>query len=275
MHRGVRILVAVSALASPAATVCAEPKDDVRETYGKLQPYRAVYGLRQVARAAGTAPVRVSGRMTTETRVGCKDYEVQTSMTMRVESVGRGVDLESEWKIRESLDGRTFSFSMQMSQQGRLVRRHEAEALLQSRDGPGRGTVKRGAPEALKLAPGTVLPGTHGVRSLAAAAAGKREIKHRVYLGEDDVRLADVSTTITGAGSAPANAALGAAAGKAGWSFRDVVRSVVPRQNGEPRVNETFVTNEGVTTFASFTVQGLTIATTPLKIEMLPKPACR
>jgi hypothetical protein len=275
MRRGVRVLIAVPVLASLAAAARAETKDEVRDAYDRFQPYRAVYALRQVARAAGAAPASISGRMTTEQRIGCKDYEVTTAVTMRVASVGGSVDLESEWKMRESLDGRAFNYTMQLSQDGRLMRRHESEALLQSRDGPGRGTVKRGAPEALKLAPGTVLPGTHGLRSLTAAAAGRREIKHRVYLGEDDVRLADVSTTVIGAGTSSTNAALGEAAGKAGWTFRDVVRSVVPRQNGEARVTEVFVTNEGVTTSTSFTVQGLTIATTPLKIEMLPKPACR
>ena len=270
-----RVLVAVSALVSLAATVRAEPKDDVRELYGKLQSYRAAYALREVGRTAGAAPVKISGRMTTESRLGCKDFEVETTLTMQVASAGRSVDLETKLKTRESLDGRTYRYSMQMSQAGRVVRRHEAEAVLQSRDGPGRGAVTRGAPETLKLAQGTVLPGTHGLRTLAAAAAGRREIKHRVFLGEDDVRLADVATTVVRSGTAPANPALGEAAGKAGWAIRDVTRGVGPQQNGEPRVGESFVTSDGVTTSTSFTVQGLKLATTTLKIEMLPKPACR
>lgn len=275
MRRRFRVLIAVFALACPIAGVRAEAKDDLREIFAKLRSYKAVYALREVGRAADAAPVKVSGRMTAETRVGCKELEIASTLAMRVASAGSSVDLESAWKTRESLDGRTYRYSMEMLQGGRVVRRHEAEAVLQSRDGPGRGAVTRGAPETLKLAQGTVLPGTHGLRSLAAAAAGRSEIRHRVYLGEDEVRLADVSTTVVEAGTAPASSALGEAAGKPGWRFRDVTRGVGPQQNGEPRITESFVTNDGVTTTTSFTVQGLKLATTPLKIEILPKTACR
>lgn len=274
MHNHIRVSIAAFALVSLAAAGRAEPKDDVRPIYGKLKPYRALYALREVARAPGASTANISGRVATETRVGCKDYEIATSLTMQVSSLGRRVELELESKMRESLDGRRYRYSMQMIQAGRLVRRHEAEAVLQSRDGPGRGAVTRGAPETLKLAQGTVFPGTHGLRTLAAATAGQRELTHRVYLGEDEVRLADVSTTVLGSGTAPANAALGEAAGKAGWTIRDVTRGIGPQQNGEPRVTETFVTSEGVTTSTSFTVQGVKLATMALKIEMLPKPAC-
>jgi hypothetical protein len=272
MRRRFATVSAVSALALFAALGPAEAKDEIQELYGQLQSYRGVYELRQIARAAGAAPVTVSGRMTTETRVGCKEYEVAITMTMRIASGGRAVELESEWKTQETLDGRGFRHSMRMMQGGRDVRRHEAEAVLQTRDGPGRGAVTRGAPETLKLGSGTVLPGTHALRTLAAAAAGRTEVKHRVYIGEDDVRLADITSTVLGAGTAPANPALGDAAGKPGWKWRDVYSTVGARS--EPRVTETFSTSEGVMTSLVFTVQGLRIASTASKIEMLPKPRC-
>jgi hypothetical protein len=267
-------LFALAALASFAALGPAQAKEDSEYLYGKLQSYRAVYDLRQIARSANAAPVTVSGRMTTETRIGCKEIEVAASLTLRVASGGRSVDVDSEWKTQETSDGRTFRHSMHMMQGGRVVRRHEAEAVLQTREGPGRGIVKRGAPETLKLEPGTVLPGTHSLRALAAAAAGRTEVKHRVYVGEDEVRLADLMTTVVGSGTAPANAALGEAAGKAGWRLRDVSRAVGPGQNGAPRLTESFITNDGITTSTTFTVQGIRLASTASKIELLPKAKC-
>jgi hypothetical protein len=267
-------LALAAALAASPATGRAEAKDDLQSLYDKLQPYRAVYDVRQVAKPGATLAIK-SARMTTETRIGCKDIESASSTTMSF--LGRGghtVTLSAEEKAQLSRDGRSYRYSSRVIDDGRDARRHEAEAVLETRDGPGKAAVRRGAPEALKLARGTVLPGTHNLRVMAAAAAGKTEVKHRVFLGEDDLRIGDITTTIKGPGTSPANAALGDFAGKPGRAIHEAVRGVGANMAGFSRTTESFVTDDGVIISTTWTMRGVELAGTLVKIEKLPKPTC-
>lgn len=274
MRRFRAALAFAAALAALPASGRAETKDEFQSFYDKLQSYRAVYDLRQPAKPGATLAIK-SGRMTIETRIGCKDIETVSSTTMSV--LGRGrhtVTVSAEEKAQVSRDGRTYRYSSRVIDAGRDARRHEAEAVLETRDGPGKGAVTRGAPETLKLARGTVLPGTHNLRVMAAAAAGKTEVKHRVFLGEDDLRIGDVTATIKGPGTSPASAALGDFAGKPGRTIHEAIRGVGANTAGFSRDTESFVTDEGVTISTTWTMRGLELTGTPVKIEKLPKPTC-
>jgi hypothetical protein len=205
--------------------------------------------------------------------MSCKESEYIVTTTMSV--AGRGghtVAITSETKATESHDGRSFRLISRMIDDGRDIRRHESRATLDTPDGPGEGLVTRGAPERTKLPRGTVLPGTHFMRALAAAAAGKIETRHRVYAGEDDIRLAEYTSTVLGAGTSASDPALGEFADKPGWIVRDVVQGVGVR--GPARTMEYFVTRDGVMTSMKMTLQGIDLVGKAVKIEKLPKPSC-
>jgi hypothetical protein len=262
----------IAILACLSASGPAAAKEEGKDLYQNLQPYRAVYELRQAARP-GTSLNLQSASATVEARIGCKDVEYMSTMSLNF--VGRGghtVTRTVELKTKESHDGRTLRFSSRLNEDGRDIRRHESQAALETSDGPGEGVVTRGAPERTKLQRGTVLPGTHFVRSLAAAAAGKTETKHRVYAGEDEIRLADITSTVVGTGTAPASATLGDFAGKPGWTIREVVHGVGERSPA--RITESFITADGVTTSMKMMLQGIELVGKAVKIEKLPKPSC-
>ena len=274
MRRVYAVLAFAAALAAQPATGRAEAKDDLQGIYDKLQSYRAVYDVRQTAKPGAALTIK-SARMTTETRIGCKDIESTSSTTMSFFGrCGHTVTVLGEEKPQLSRDGRRLRYSSRVIDDGRDARRHEAEAVLETRDGPGKGAVTRGAPETLTLARGTVLPGTHGLRVMAAAAAGKTEVKHRVFLDEDDLRIADITTTIKGPGTSPASAALGDLAGKPGRTIHEAIRGIGATTAAYSRATESFTTDDGVMISTTWTMRGVELTATLVKIEKLPKPTC-
>jgi hypothetical protein len=259
------------AFAHPAAA-----QDEFDALWTKLQPYRAVFALRLREQPSGAAEnVALSGRMEMESRLGCHDFAVAITMTLRMTAGAQSVTAVLEQKSHETRNGRIYRFSTRTLENGHETERREGQAVLETRDGPGEGTIKVGAPETVRIEPGTVLPGTHNLRMLAAAAAGKREVKHRVFFGQDQMRLTDVTATITSRGTAPKHAGLGEFAGKPGWTIREDYREVGSGPDVQPHVTETFYTEEGVPADVLVTVQGLAIAGRALSVEKLPKPECK
>ena len=256
-----------------AAPLPAMAQDDLGALYEKLQPARGVYSLRQ--RGGDTNGAVMSGRMTVEARLTCEDLVTEVTMDIRVTGTGQTMTLKLEQKANETRDGRIYRFSSVTYENGRETERREGQAVLQSRSGPGEAKIKGAAGEDLKLEPGTILPGTHLLRIMQAAAAGKKELEHRIFYGLDQMRITNSRVTILGAGRSGKDKGLGEFADKPGWTIREEHKEAGNTPGGAAQSSEAFMTEDAVTTALSISVQGLELRGTTLSIEKLPKPECK
>lgn len=264
-----RLLVPLVLFAgAPAAA-----QDEIGKLYDKLQPARAVYTLRQ--RDGDTNGAVLSGRMVVEARLTCEALVTELVMDIRASGTGQTMTLKLEQKANETRDGRIYRFSSATFENGRETERREGQAVLQSRNGPGEAKIKGAAGEDLKLEPGTVLPGTHMLRIMQAAAAGKKELEHPIFYGLDQMRITNSRVTILGAGKSGKEKGLGEFADKPGWTIREEHKDASGGPGGASQSSESFMTEDGVTTAIAISVQGLELRGTVLSIEKLPKPECR
>jgi hypothetical protein len=260
------VLSLVAAGALPAAA-----QDDLETLWSKLQPARGVYTLRQ---KGGDNSAAVTGRLVMEARISCTELATLLTMDIRASSGGQTVTVKLEQKANESRDGKIYRFSSVTWENGRESERREGQAVLQSRNGPGEAAIKGSANEDLKLEPGTILPGTHILRMIQTAAAGKKELEHRVFYGLDQMKVTNSRVTILGAGRSGKEKGLGEFADKPGWRIREEHREIGAPGAGA-QSSEAFVTEDGVTTALSIAVQGLELQGTALSIEKLPKAECK
>lgn len=256
-----------------AAPLPAAAQDELGAFYDKLQPARAVYTLRQ--RGGDTNGGVMSGRMTVEARLTCEELVTEVIMDIRVSGTGQTMTLKLEQKANETRDGRIYRFSSVTFENGRESERREGQAVLQSRTGPGEAKIKGAAGEDLKLEAGTILPGTHMLRIMQAAAAGTKELEHRIFYGLDQMRITNSRVTIVGAGRSGKEKGLGEFADKPGWTIKEEHKEAGGTPGGAAQSSEAFMTEDGVTTALSISVQGLELQGTTLSIEKLPKPACK
>ena len=256
-----------------AAPLPAAAQDALGALYDRLQPARGVYLLRQ--RGGDANGATMSGRMTVEARLTCEELVTEVIMDIRVRRTGQTMTLKLEQKANETRDGRIYRFSSVTFENGRESERREGQAVLQSRTGPGEAKIKGAAAEDLKLEPGTILPGTHMFRIMQAAAAGTKELEHRIFFGLDQMRITNSRVTIVGAGRSGKERGLGEFADKPGWTIKEEHKEAGSAPGGHAQSSEIFMTEDGVTTALSISVQGLELQGTTLSIEKLPKPDCR
>lgn len=256
-----------------AAPLPAAAQDALAAYYDKLQPARGVYSLRQ--RSGDTTGAVMSGRMTVGARLTCEELMTEVIMDIRVSGSGQNATLRLEQKASETRDGRIYRFSAVTFENGRESERREGQAVLQSRTGPGEAKIKGGTGEDLKLEPGTILPGTHMLRMMEAASSGKKELEHRIFYGLDQMKVTNSRVTIAGAGRSGKEKALGDFADKPGWTIKEEHKEAGGTPGGASQSSEAFMTEDGVTTALSISVQGLELQGTVVSIEKLPKPDCK
>ncbi len=266
--------IGLSLLLLAAAALPAAAQDEYEKLWDKLQPARAVYVLRQRGEQTNGA-VTMSGRMVVEARLSCTALATTLTMEIRASSGGQTMAMTLEQKSTETRDGKVYRFSASTVENGRETERREGQAVLQSRDGPGEATIKGAAAEDLKLEAGTVLPGTHMLRTLRAAAAGKKELESRVFYGLDQMRITTTRVTVLGAGKSGKEKGLGAFADRPGWKIREEYREIGGQPGATTQTSEVFMTEDGVATSITLSIQGLELAGTALSIEKLPKPECK
>lgn len=268
-----RAILALALLVGAEAPAAAE--DDLDKVWARIQPARAVYTLRPRAKPESDGAVAMSGRLVLEARLTCTELATSLGLEIRASSGAQSMTAALEQKATETRDGRILRFSSRTLENGRETERREGQAVLQSRDGPGEAKIKGAATEDVKLEPGTILPGTHTLRMLAAAAAGKQRLEHRVFYGLDQMKIAQARVTIKSAGRAGKEKGLGAFADKPGWTIVEEHKEIGGPPGAPTQTSEMFVTEDGVTTALTLSVQGLELAGVPLSIEKLPKPECK
>jgi hypothetical protein len=263
------------ALALAAAAPPAAAQDDLGKLWAKLQPARGVYTLRQRGAGESNGAVTMSGRMIVEARFTCEEFISSFTMDLRASSSGQAMTVRLEQKANETRDGKIYRFSSITIENGRETERREGQAVLQSREGPGEAKIQGAAGEDMKLDQGTVLPGTHMLRMIQAAAAGKKELEHRVFYGLDQMKVTNTRVTILGAGRSGKEKGLGEFADKPGWTIKEEHKEIGGAPGGASQTSETFLTEDGVATAVTISVQGLELQGTPLSLEKLPKPDCK
>lgn len=261
------LLVAVGA---PAPAVA----DPLAAIWAKVQPSRAVYTLRQRGEGTGDAAA-INGRMVLEAKLTCGELSTSMSMELRVTSGAQTMTAVVEQQATETRDGKVYRFSSRSLENGRETERREGQAVLQSRDGPGEATVKGASVEEVKIEAGTILPGTHLLRIMAAAAEGKTALDHRIFYGLDQMKIVNSKVTIAGAGRSGKEKGLGEFADKPGWTLKEEQKEVNPQPDAPTHSVEMFLTEDAVTTRIVLAIQGLELIGTPLSIEKLPKPECK
>lgn len=261
-------LLLVLALPAPAFA------DPLEAGWAKLQPARAVYVLRQRGEGTGDAAA-ISGRMVVEAKLTCTELATTMTMEIRATSGAQTMTAAVEQQSTESRDGKVYRFSARTLENGRETERREGQAVLQSRDGPGEAKVKGASVEDVKLEAGTVLPGTHLLRMLAAAAEGKTALEYRVFYGIDQMKIVNTKVTIGPAGRSGKEKGLGEFADKPGWTFREEHKEVGGQPDSATQTVEMFMTEDAVTTRILLAIQGLELVGTPITIEKLPKPECK
>lgn len=268
-----KIALSLALLAATALPAAAQ--DNLEKLWTKIQPARAVYVLRQRGAAESNGAAALSGRMVVEARLTCTEFASSLTMDIRASSSGQTMTVRLEQKATETRDGKIYRFSSVTSENGRESERREGQAVLQSRDGPGEATIKGAVNEEVKLEHGTILPATHILRMLEAAAAGKKDLEHRVFYGFDQLKVTNSRVTILGAGRSGKEKGLGEFADKPGWTIKEEHKEVGGEPGAAAQSSEMFITEDGVTTTLTLSVQGLELAGTPLSIEKLPKPECK
>jgi hypothetical protein len=263
-------VVLLAAVAAPAAA-----QDDLEKQWNKIQPARGVYVLRQRGAQESNGAVAMSGRMVVEARLTCTEFISSLTMDIRASSGGQTMSVKVEQKGSETRDGKIYRFSSVTYENNRESERREGQAVLQSREGPGEAKIKGAASEDIKLEHGTILPGTHILRMMGAAAAGKKELEHRVFYGLDQMKVTTSRVTILGAGRSGKEKGLGEFADKPGWSIKEEHKEIGGEPGGAAQTSEMFVTEEGVATSLSLAVQGLELTGTALSIEKIAKPECK
>ena len=270
MKRVIPPLIVVLAAAAPAAA-----QDGLGKIWDKIQPARAVYVLRPHVTEQNNDALQMSGRMVVEARLTCDEFISSLTMEIRASSGGQTMSVRLEQKSTETRDGRIYRFSSSSSENGREIERREGQAVLQSREGPGEAKIKGATTEDVKLDPGTILPGTHILRMMAAAAEGKKELEHRVFYGLDQMKISNARVTVLGSGRSGKEKGLGDFADKPGWTIKEEHREIGGTPGAPTQTSEMFVTEGGVATSVTLSVQNLELTGTPLSIETLPKPACK
>jgi hypothetical protein len=270
MKTRIALIAILAATAAPAAA-----QDDVDKVWTKLQPARGVYVLRQKGAESGSDAVAMTGRMVAEARITCTELATLLTIELRASSGGQTTNVKVEQKSNESRDGRIYRFSSVSYENGRESERREGQAILQTRDGPGEAKIQGSANEDIKLEAGTILPGTHILRMMAAAAAGKKEIEHRVFYGLDQMKITNSHVAILGAGRSGKEKGLGEFTDKPGWTIKEEHREIGGAPGASTQATEMFMTEDGVTTSLTLSIQGLELVGTALSIEKLPKPECK
>lgn len=264
--------VLLAVLVAPfAAHVHAEDAAD--KGWAKIQPARAVFLLRQGGKSDADGTL-LTGKLVAEAKLTCSEMSTSMTMELRATSGAQTVTVVIEQQATESRDGKLYRFSSRSLENGAVTERREGQAVLEQRDGPGEAKIKGAHDEDLKLPAGTILPGTHILRVMAAAAAGKTALEHRVFYGLDQMRIVNVKVTIKGAGRSEKAKGLGEFADKPGWTIREEQRET-GAAGGQTHVSEMFVTEDAVATRMTISVQGLELVGTPLSVEKLPKPDCK
>lgn len=258
-----------------AASAPAAAQDEIGKIWDKLQPARGVYTLRQRGSVETNGAAVMSGRMVVEARLTCDEFISSFTMDLRASNSGQTMTVKLEQKANETRDGRIYRFSSVTFENGREAERREGQAVLQSREGPGEAKIKGAAGEDLKLEPGTILPGTHMLRMMQAAAAGTKELENRVFYGLDQMKITTSRVTILGAGRSGKEKGLGEFADKPGWTIKEEHKELGGAPGGAAQTSETFLTEDGVATAVTISVQGLELHGTALSIEKLPKPDCK
>ncbi|MCW5771100.1 MAG: DUF1849 family protein [Rhodospirillaceae bacterium] len=269
MPKRVIALAALAMLAVPAARA----EDAADKVWMKIQPARGVFVLRQ-SNAANDNGALLTGRMIAEARLTCTDMTTTMTMELRATSGAQSMTVMLEQKSTETRDGKVYRYSSRTLENGTVTESREGQAVLETRDGPGEAKIKGGHIEDVKLTAGTILPGTHILRVMAAAAEGKTALEHRVFYGLDQMRIVNVKVTIKGKGKSEKARGLGEFSEKPGWTIREEQREN-GNAAGTTQASEMFVTEDGVATHITMSVQGLELVGTPLSIEKLPKPDCK
>ena len=264
---GLFVLVALVAPAPASA-------DTLAPLWSKIQPARGVYTLRQLGQGTGDT-VSLTGRLVLEAKLTCDELTTAMTMELRASGGAQTTTVSLEQQASESRDGKVYRFSARTLENGRESERREGQAVLQSREGPGEAKIKGSANEDVKLEAGTVLPGTHLLRMMAAAAESKPAFESRVFYGLDQMKIVRVKTTIQGTGRSGKEKGLGEFADKPGWTIREEHKEEGGQPDGATQNVEMFVTEDAVTTRIVLSIQGLELVAVPLSIEKLPKPDCK
>ncbi|MCX7374424.1 MAG: DUF1849 family protein [Alphaproteobacteria bacterium] len=212
---------------------------------------------------------RAEGAMLFEVQDACEGWATRQRFTLVVhDRDGNTIETTSDYSTFEAKDGRSLRFSLTQITEGAVTSRISGEATMA--DDGGRVVFQDPTPNEMRLAPGTLFPMLHTIRSLAAARAGQRILVAPLLDGTDEDGPQDSTTLILGgwqnATPHPRHASLSdQGSARMRISFFDVGQAGgTPSYEVSLRYFANGVADELKMDFGEFTVEGALVELSPL-----------
>ncbi len=151
-----------------------------------FQPHRAIYDLSLSQSEDGSGITSVRGRLANEWTRECDGFLFNQRMVMDMGGPSGGRTLMdyhvSTW---ESLDGKTFRFSLKTKIDGEISEEYVGRARMP--DGGKAGSAEFSKPKifTLELPPGTLFPTAHSLAAIKAALEGEKLFVVNTFDGSD------------------------------------------------------------------------------------------
>ncbi len=169
----------------------------------EMAAHRAAYRLTLGATRDNSGVQRAEGLMVFDVQDACEGWATRQRFTLVVhDRDGNRIETQSDYSTFETKDGRSLRFSLTQMTEGAVTSRISGEATMG--DDGGRVVFQDPSPNEMRLAPGTLFPMLHTIRSIAAARAGQRILVAPLLDGTDEDGPQDSTTIIMGGWQNPA-----------------------------------------------------------------------
>jgi hypothetical protein len=176
---------------APAANAQVSPQSMVS--------HRAAYKLNLDRVRQGGEVIGAEGAMLFEVLDACDGWTTRQRLQLTVaDRAGSLVETASDYSTWESKDGRRLRFTLTQSAQGAVTQRISGEAELKGAGQEGAVRYESPAQTEVKLAPGTLLPMAHTIRTLEMARAGTRLLVTPLFDGTSEDGAQDSTTILSG-----------------------------------------------------------------------------
>lgn len=270
-----RLLIAAALIvATPLATRAQGPADGWRS----IQPYRAIFKLRESDALAAAAPgARVRGMVAISLTLSCVEAITATIIEIELSAPGGArLSIGQAMTEIEARDATRYRALMTYSHGSKLIERREIAATRPAPGARGTGsiTVRRDLiPRTATVAipAGALLPGEHFRRMIERMRSGETAFTHIVFLGRDGLELAESRVSVGPAAIAPDG--IGSFSGQKGWNLREA-QTAVGEPDAAPTGYSGFYTETGVPLAAGLFSAIFDTVGAPDSVTALPRPDC-
>jgi hypothetical protein len=148
----------------------------------EIEPHRALYRMSLMRASGSSGVVAADGTMQFSWAATCDGWTIEQRYKLHMQYAEQDdTDLNFSFLAVERRDGRRYRFTIRKQREAD----QQEELRGDARSGPKGGEARFTKPEDLRVAlpPGTLFPGSHTLRLIDAARAGKNFLSERVFDG--------------------------------------------------------------------------------------------